>query len=198
MFALWLSIFKETELASGLTIVDAHFTAIAVHQSVFEFSFLDILDGLMFRFVVTVSSKIDDSTKSIHRRFNMIELQLSDMESLFHGDFIRLHDKILLLIHMDAIDKEVNVAVEGSFISLDILLFMDLDMSYFLPAAQVQMLNVELVDLIGKRVFLSPLFALNIANWVEYAAAVDLVLVHDTHFLKSVTICLVFFHIWLL
>jgi len=118
-----------------LPIMNTEFTAIAIHESVLEFSLLDILDGLISRFMVTVSSEKDNTTKSIHGRFDLIKFQLSDMESIFHGDFVRLHDKILFVGHMDRVDEEVNVAVEGSFIRLEILLLVDLDVSYFLPAA---------------------------------------------------------------
>ena len=118
-----------------LLIVDAEFTAIAIHESVLEFSLLDILDGLICGFVVAMSSEVDNTTKSIHRRFDLIKFQLSDMESIFHGDFVRLHDKILFVRHVDRVDEEVNMAVECSFIRLEILLLVDLDVSYFLPAA---------------------------------------------------------------
>jgi hypothetical protein len=49
---------------------------------------------------------------------------------------------------VDRIDEKVNVAVKGSLITVDIFLCMDLDVSNFLESAQVQMLNIELVDLI--------------------------------------------------
>jgi len=88
IFTLWLSIFEVTELTVGFTIFDDKFSAISAHESVFELSLLDILDVLILRLMVTVALEIDNTTKSVHGRFDLIKIQLSDMESIFHGDLV--------------------------------------------------------------------------------------------------------------
>jgi len=149
--ATWQSFFVETEPTYRIAILGAvsEFTAIALHQSILELTLLDMLDVLILGFMVSNSSEIDDATEPIHGRLDLIKCQLSDMEPVFHRDFVGLHDKILLITHVDAADKHVNVAVHRTLFRLDILLWVDLDMSYFLPATQVQMLNIELVDLLS-------------------------------------------------
>ena len=68
ILALGLSVFEVTELDIGIfiSIVDVEFTGIPMHESIFESTLLDPLDDLIFRFVVTMSSEIDDTTDHIH------------------------------------------------------------------------------------------------------------------------------------
>ena len=89
------------------------------------------------------------------------------------------------------------MAVEGSLVGVNIFLFVYLDMGKLLEAAQVQMLNIEPVDLVGERVFLGSFFLVFITDVEENAASINLVLVHNTHLLEGVSASLVLFKVWL-